>query len=72
VLDSLHDKTGSTEQQIADETVTGQGILNNDKYTGDDRLITLLNGVDGAITKSEHQKYDEALAVLITIMEYGK
>ncbi|HJT57846.1 MAG TPA: hypothetical protein VJ761_15195 [Ktedonobacteraceae bacterium] len=72
VLDSLHSKTGETEQQIADETITGQGILNKNGYTGDDRLIMLLNAVDGAITKSEHVKYDEALAALITIMLNGK
>lgn len=72
VLDSLHDKTGETEQGIADGTVTAQGILQKDGYSGDDRLITLLKGVDGAITKKEHQKFAESMAALITLMENGK
>ncbi len=68
LLDSLHNKTGDSEQTIADETVRGQQLL-HDKGK-DVTLLDLLKGVNTAISsKSEHIHYAEALAALITIME---
>jgi hypothetical protein len=68
VLTSLHNKTGESEQAIADGTVKGQQLL-RDKGK-DATLFDLMNGVDTAITsKSEHISYAEALAALITLME---
>ncbi len=68
VLTSLHNKTGDSEQAISDETVKGQQLL-RDK-SKDATLFDLMNGVDTSITsKSEHIRYAEALAALITIME---
>ena len=68
VLTSLHNKTGDTEQAISDGTVKGQQLL-HDKGKGA-TLFDLMNGVDTSITsKSEHIRYAEALAALITIME---
>jgi len=69
VLDSLHNKTGESETNIANATYTAQGILTKDGYQGtDDTMLGLMQDVDSAITKSEHMKYNEALAALITLM----
>jgi hypothetical protein len=69
VLDSLHNKTGDSERVIADDTYSGQTQLTKDNYAGDDSMLTLMNGVDTAITKDERQKYAPTLAALIVLME---
>jgi hypothetical protein len=67
LLDSLHAKTGDSEQSISDDTVKGQQLLQGKGKNA--TLLALLQGVDEAITKDEHQHYADALAALITLME---
>ncbi len=70
VLDSLHNKTGSSEADIASMTFTAQGILTKDRYTGSDNtMIGLMDAANSSITKSEHIKYADVLGALITLME---
>ncbi len=66
LLDSLHNKTGDSEQAISDETVKGQQIL-HDKGINI-TLLDLMKAMDKATSKSYHVHYAEALAALITIM----
>jgi len=67
LLTSLHNKTGDSEQTISDDTVKAQQLLQQKGKSAS--LLDLLTGVDGAITKSDHMHYADAVAALITIME---
>ncbi len=67
LLDSLHKKTGDSEQVISDETVNGQTLVKN-KYGKDVSLLELLQQADasdpGGATKIH---YNELLAAYITL-----
>ena len=67
LLDTLHSKTGDSEQSIADETVKGQQIL-HDKGKAIS-LYDLMDNTNNAIPDGTKTTYAEALAALITIME---
>jgi hypothetical protein len=69
LLESLHQKTGDSEQAIADETVAGQQILH--KKGKDVSLFDLMNGANQAIPNGTKMPYAQTLAALITLMENG-
>lgn len=70
VLDSLHNKSGSSEADIASMTLAGQGMLTKAGYTGSDNtMIGLMDAADISFTKDEHLKYADVLGALVTLME---
>lgn len=67
LLDSLHTKTGDSEQTISDETVNGQTLVKNN-YGKDVSLLELLQQADASDPGGNVKiHYNELLAAYITL-----
>lgn len=66
LLDTLHRKTGDSEQTISDETVAGRDLVKS-KYGKDVTLLALLQDVDQSVPDGTTIHYNEALAAYITL-----
>lgn len=66
LLDTLHRKTGDSEQTISDETVAGQQLVKT-KYSKDVTLLDLMQNADQSIPDGTKLHYNEVLAAYITL-----
>lgn len=66
LLDTMHRKTGDSEQTIGDETVAGRDLVKS-KYGKDVTLLELLLRTDQSLPEGTKIHYNEVLAAYITL-----